>query len=295
MVTAERPSSSAEPPAANRPVLRHFGPDLRHSLIVAATAADRVRCLRSAAGARYAILAPRSWGGLVEIIRSRPVELAVVDPLFTGEPRTHEIERLRVLFPSLPLLVYTALSPETAGIMLGLGRVGIRRAIFHRFDDAPAALREVLNAELEQGAAQQVLLSLGGVLQGLPRRIRWALEATLRTPDAVPSVAGLAERAQLKRRTCERWFSRSGLPSPKNVLMFARLLHAHRLLLDPGYTVEDVAVKLGYGKAKTMQMHFKEVFGLTAGEVRISLSAEEAVADVLRRYFAPPPRRRAAS
>jgi transcriptional regulator GlxA family with amidase domain len=71
------------------------------------------------------------------------------------------------------------------------------------------------------------------------------------------------------------------------VMVLTRLLYAHRLLLDPGYTVEDVALKLGYSKPKTLQMHLRSVFGLTAGELRVSLSTEEALMIVTERYLSP--------
>jgi AraC-like DNA-binding protein len=57
------------------------------------------------------------------------------------------------------------------------------------------------------------------------------------------------------------------------------------LLLDPGYTVEDVALKLGYSKTKTLQMHLRAVFGVTAGELRVSLSTDEALMIVTDRYL----------
>jgi AraC-like DNA-binding protein len=69
-------------------------------------------------------------------------------------------------------------------------------------------------------------------------------------------------------------------------MVLLRLLYAHRLLLDPGYTVEDVALKLGYSKTKTLQMHLRAVFGVTAGELRVSLAPEEALDIVTQRYFA---------
>ena len=212
-----------------------------------------------------------TWMEMIDIIRRRPVEMAVVDPMLGGKPRVHEIERLRALFPSLPLLIYTTLAPETAGILLALGRIGIRRAVFRRLDDSPATLRSALREELERTASEQVLQALAGALDGLPDRVRWALENALHGPGETLSVDELARLANVKRRTCERWFARSGLPSPRNVLVLTRLLYAHRLLLDPGYTVEDVTLKLGYGRARTLQMHFKEVFGLTAGEMRMSM------------------------
>ena len=265
--------------------MRHFGADLRQITIVAAVQTQRLGPLRAADPGRYCFAPAQSWADAVELIRARPVEMAVVDPVLTGETRLREIERLRVLFPSLPILVYTALARETAAVLLALGRLGIRRALFYRFDDAPAMVREVLEQELELSASHQVLHAVSGLIQDVPDQIRWALELTLCSPAAFPTVVGLAERAQLQRRTCERWFAKRGLPSPRVVLLLARLLHAHRLLLDPGYTVEDVALKLGFGKAKSMQTHFRQVFGQTAGELRLSLSAEQALAQVAERYF----------
>jgi transcriptional regulator GlxA family with amidase domain len=144
-----------------------------------------------------------------------------------------------------------------------------------------------LQAELEQSASQQVMQALGSALQELPRELLRALETMLHAGDEAPTVTALAERAQLTRRTCERWFTKVALPSPRMVMVLTRLLYAHRLLLDPGYTVEDVALKLGYSKTKTLQMHLRAVFGVTAGELRVSLSTEEALMIVTDRYFSP--------
>ena len=68
----------------------------------------------------------------------------------------------------------------------------------------------------------------------MPDELRVALEAMLHAPGDGPTVTALADRAQLTRRTCERWFTKVGLPSPRVVMVLLRLLYAHRLLLDPG-------------------------------------------------------------
>jgi transcriptional regulator GlxA family with amidase domain len=138
---------------------------------------------------------------------------------------------------------------------------------------------------LEQSASQQVMQALEPTLRELPTELRDALEVMLHAPGDGPTVTALADRAQLTRRTCERWFTKVGLPSPRMVMVLIRLLYAHRLLLDPGYTVEDVALKLGYSKTKTLQMHLRAVFGYTAGELRVSLGSDEALAVVTNRYF----------
>ena len=266
--------------------LRQIGADLRH-LLLAAVPPDRLIRLRSVDPDRYEWVAGIGWPDVVDTIRAKPVEMAVVYPLLGGQARAHGIERLRLLFPSLPLLVYTELAPATASVLLQLGRSGIRRVVFHRFEDAPASLRSALQAELEQSASQQVMQAVGGALQQLPHELLRALEAMLHAGDEAPTVTALAERAQLTRRTCERWFTKVGLPSPRTVMVLTRLLYAHRLLLDPGYTVEDVALKLGYSKTKTLQMHLRAVFGVTAGELRVALSTEEALMTVTERYLKP--------
>lgn len=261
-------------------------------MILAAVPPDRLGRLR-AAGEDFVVVAADTWGGAFDAIRVRPVDMAVVDPRLAGEPRSYEVERIRLLFPSLPVLLYTTLEPSTAGTLLDLGRSGVRRALFHRFDDSPAALRAAMAAELERSASRQVMESMSGVLGELPAHVRNGLEALLGVHVGVRTVSELAIHANVERRTVERLFMRSGLPSPRVVLMALRLLYAHRLLLDPGHTVEDVAVKLGYGKTKTFQAHCREVFGVTAGELRMTLTAEEAVERVTGGYL--PRQRRAAS
>ena len=251
------------------------------------TAVPHAQLLKLRAAATQAFtLEPVSDGpAMVEAIRSRPVELAVVDPMDGPGIGVREIERLHQMFPSLSLLIYTALTLKTGEVLLELGGVGIRRAIFARFNDAPSSLRQALESEAEHSVFRKVARSLADLLNTLPSELRGALESTLTSPMETPTVSLMAARAQLGRRTCERLFARSGLPSPRTVLVVARLLYAHRLLLDPGLTVEDVATKLGYSRSRTMQAHLREVFGLTAGEIRLSLTPDDALRIVKERYF----------
>src|SRR5213592_2081388 len=89
-------------------------------LVLAAVPDLEYHKVRRAAGARFTVARAPNWDEVLAAIRSRPVELAVVDPLLSGEARSQEIERLRVLFPSLPLILYTTLTPRSAGVLLAL-------------------------------------------------------------------------------------------------------------------------------------------------------------------------------
>ncbi|HYK83388.1 MAG TPA: helix-turn-helix domain-containing protein [Gemmatimonadales bacterium] len=262
-------------------------------LVLAAVPDVQHHKVRRAAGARFTVVHALNWDEVLAAIRSRPVELAVVDPLLSGEARSQEIERLRVLFPSLPLILYTTLTPGSAGVLLALGQRGIQHVVFAHYDDHPMRLREVLGQEEARSSSRQLLDQLAGALAPLPSQLRWVLEEALRAPGDVQTVTQVAARARVDRRTCERWFMRVGLPSPRHFLAAARVLYAHRLLQDPGFTIEDVANRLGYAQAKTLQLHARHYLGLTAGEMRLSLSPDEALQRVVQRFLTP--RRAAAS
>src|SRR5467141_1652594 len=167
-------------------------------LVLAAIPDVQLQRLRRATATRFTFVHAGNWGETLAVIRSRPVEVAVVDPLLSGEARALEIERLRLLFPSLPLILYTSLTPQLASVLLVLGQCGIRHVVFSRFDDHPT-----------------------------------------------------------------------------------------RLLQDPGFTIEDVAQRLGYMQVKTLQQHARTYLGLTAGEMRLSLAPVEALEVVVRRFLRP--------
>ncbi len=173
--------------------------------------------LRTLDADRFHWVSASNWPEAVETIRAKPVDMAVVDPhLGGGEPRPHGIERLRLFFPSLPLLVYTDLTPANAGVLLQLGRAGIRRVIVYRFEDAPGSLRSALLSELEQSASQQVMQALAATLRELPRR-------------APGSAGGDAPRAG---RRPDR--DRAGRPGPAHPPHLRALVHQGRAALARG-------------------------------------------------------------
>src|SRR5260370_42173770 len=143
--------------------------------------------LRRAAAARFPLAHASSWDSALRTIRNRPVELAVVDPLLGGAASATEIERLRVLFPSLPLVLYTTLSPATARVLLSLGHSSIHHVVFSRYDDHPARLRQVLGQEEARSTSRQLLHQLATALAPLPSEPRWLLETVLRPPPAPPT------------------------------------------------------------------------------------------------------------
>jgi methylphosphotriester-DNA--protein-cysteine methyltransferase len=257
-------------------------------LVLAAVPDTQIHRLRRAAASRFSFAPARHWGDVIDLIRRQPIELAVVDPFLSGEPRSQEIERLLLLFPSLPVLLYTMFTPALAPVLLALGRQGVREVVFCRLDDHPDALRAALERAQARACSQRLLDEIATAFAPLRSEIRWVLEAAFRAPEGVQTVEQLAASAGVGRRTCERWFMRASMPSPRHFLAAARILYVHRLLQDPGFTVEDVAKRLGYSQVRTLQQHARLYLGLTAGEMRLSLTPDAALQLVVQRFLTLP-------
>lgn len=258
-------------------------------LVLAAVRPPLAARLRHAAGCRFQFVPAQAWDSAVQAVLHQPIELAVVDPALEGPPRAQGIERMKILFPSLPMILYTSAGPEMAPVLLRLGQCGIREVIVERYDDHPTRLADALTAEAAHAVSRRLIEAISDLLQGCPGELRWAIETVLREPATTHTVKALAERAGMDRRTCLRWFARANLPPPSVTLTALRVVYAHRLLQDPGYTVEDVATKLGYSQTRSFAQNVKEVFGLTPAQLRVTLSPEEALQLVRERYFSRKP------
>ena len=256
-------------------------------LVLAAVSDLQFQRLRGAVAPRFAITHARCWDDALETIREQPVEIALVDPALAGIASGQEIERLHVLFPSLRLILYTIMIPQLAPVLLTLGQCGIRQVVLRGVDDHPERLRKLVEEEAMNAASNRLVEQLTPALAPLPSELRWVLEDAVRSAGAVQTIQQIAARARVDRGTCARWFARAGLPSPRHILAAARVLYAHRLLKDPGFTIEDVAKRLGYAQAKTLQQHARSYLGLTAGEMRLSLTAEQATARIVHRFLTP--------
>ena len=256
-------------------------------LVLAAASDLQFQRLRGAVAPRFVTAHAPSWDEALQTIRERPVEIAVVDPALGGIASGQEIERLHVLFPSLRLILYTMMTPQLAPVLLRLGPCGIRQVALRGVDDHPERLHKLVEEEALNTASNRLVEQLTPALVSLPSELRWVLEDAIRSAGAVQTIQQIAARARVDRGTCARWFARAGLPSPRHILAAARVLYAHRLLKDPGFTIEDVAKRLGYAQTKTLQQHARTYLGLTAGEMRLSLTAEEATARIVQRFLTP--------
>src|SRR4051812_34563722 len=201
--------------------------------------------VRLACGEDYQFQTIPDWDSLHAAIReSPPAALAMVDPyeaVTTG--LSGSLHTLLAEFPSTAVLAAMEVTPERHEDLRTLGRWGVVQVIALRHDDTPPAIARRLRSA--RGRPLRALLE-----QILPPevsgRARSIIDAACDVVTAGEHGRDLARSLYLSRRTLLRWCQRAGLPAPRRLLAWMRVLLACELLDDPGRTVLSVANACGY-------------------------------------------------
>src|SRR5947207_4676307 len=185
-------------------------------------------------------------------------------------------------YPSLPLIAYVTLHAPQFAAVAQLGRLGLKEVVLHRFDDAPEGFRERIERLEGNALTHDVIAALRGRLGQLPRQLAVTVENLFEQPHRYTSALDLAMEAGVAIVSVYRNLDTAELGSPKRLLVAAKVLRGFGYLRDPGYSVLDVSIKLGYKTARIFSQHWVSVFGLTPARVRTRLTDAAAIESVLK-------------
>lgn len=233
-----------------------------------------------------------SWDRLRQaVVDSPPASILVVDPYAPSPHEDQELSAdLRSLlweFPSATVLAALEVRPGSSRDLRTLGEWGVTDIISLAEDDTHEAIhRRLLSVE---GRSLQALLE-----RTLPPIISGRARMLLMTAGEVVAVGGkardLARRLHLSERTVLRWADRAGLPPPRRVLAWMRILLAASLLDDPGRSVLGVAHACGYASDSSLRRAMTDFVGTGPTALR----REGAFAASARRFLDELSRTRAA-
>ncbi len=224
----------------------------------------------------HAVAGVADWGELVRRLPRDPADVLVVGPVAYGGSRVPELAAIVEQQPSLPVVVYTTFSPSAARALVELAKHGVHQVVFHRFDDEPGRLRELIEQQPGMKLGDEVLRRLAVPLAQLPVPVQRAVERLFRHPREFEA-GDLAASAGVPVRTLYRMLESAGLASPAVVVRGARLLRAYALLRGARTTAEDVASKLRYSSRQLFAKHVRGAFGATVAELRRRVGPEELV------------------
>jgi AraC-like DNA-binding protein len=209
------------------------------------------------------------------------VNVVVLDPSADGTLNVGAVAGLLKRYPSLPLIAYVTLHAPAFKAIAQLGRLGLEDVVLHHFDDAPERFRERVEQVQGNSLTHRVIEELSSSLRVLPRQLFVTIENLFQQPHRYTSALDLAMEG-IAIVSVYRNLDAAHLGSPKRLLIAAKVLRGFGYLRDPGYSVLDVSIKLGYKTARIFSHHWVSVFGVTPARARNRLTDDDAVGLVLR-------------
>jgi AraC-like DNA-binding protein len=122
-----------------------------------------------------------------------------------------------------------------------------------------------------------VVSNLSDALDLLPNSICRAIEQTFEKPQLFSSAADIAATAGVPLSKLYRSLKGAGFQSPRRILIAARVLRAHAYMREPGYTVRDVARKLGYSHPRILARHTHLALGVKPRHLRRRMSDDAVI------------------
>jgi AraC-like DNA-binding protein len=228
---------------------------------------DRVRSL---GGKAFECSFLADWQALrAAMVHAPPAALLIVDPYAAdGREAMQLSSELRALlweFPSATVLAAMELRPGRSHDVRTLGEWGVTDIISIDEDDTQEAMYRRLRSA--QGRPLQKLLH-----RCLPATMSGRAKTLLMTAAEIVSMGGrgrdLAKTLHLSERTVLRWSERAGLPPPRRVMAWMRILLAASLLDDPGRTVLSVAYACGYSSDSSLRRAMQDFLGTVPTTLR---------------------------
>lgn len=219
------------------------------------------------------------WDELADCTKAAPASaLVIVDPYWRvpqGEGLSIELSSFLNRFPSVTVVGGLRLSAHRLDDVRRLGELGVVQVIDLEYEIS----------EVELGF--RLLESRGRPLRNLvhrilPPRIGGAARSILAAAVTIACDGGggadLARAFHITPRTLTRWSRRAGLPPPRHILAWMRVMLAAELLDDPGRTVSDAALSCGYASDGSLRQALRSFVELSPTRLR-ELGAFAAVSE----------------
>ena len=204
----------------------------------------------------HQVLWVESWRELLRAVRRQPVGLVVMD--LHAETRKDGALRVFRFTQRYPLTPVIAWGDVDGRELFRLGKAGAADVIISRHADDPVLVREIIELALGRGLWPLIEAELRGRID--PDGIELVRYATDHIADQI-QVPGLASAFDVSISTLERRCERWRLPTPGRLLLWLRVMHGLRWLMEPGRSVESVGHQLGYSSGAAFRRAIKATIG----------------------------------
>ncbi|GJG86288.1 hypothetical protein tb265_14690 [Gemmatimonadetes bacterium T265] len=165
----------------------------------------------------------------------------------------------------MPVIGHVAAQPGISADVLALARAGVHELVVAGLDDVAHVLRTTLARAARRSTAERVLADIMPLVPvaALPV-LRYCLEHTTAAPD----VPALARALGVSRQTLAARMRAAGLPGPRALSVWCRLLLAAELLAGEGRSVDQVALTLDFASANAFRNLLRRYADLGPADLR---------------------------
>lgn len=254
--------------------VRRSGRVLRVAIFLPARQAAQIR---AAMNTHDQIYVADSWATLESLVRLEPLSVVVFNPAADGTMDNTMACRLIRKYASIPFVAYVPVDAAFVRVIAHMSNDGLQDVVVYHSDDSPIRFRKTLERVSSIPQVSNLIGRLEPWFSRLPAPLVDVLCDTLHQPHEYASAEDVAAAANVTLSALYRSFRNARLNSPKSFVIGARVFRGYVYLRDAGFSIGDVAMKLGYTHRRIFAHHIECVLGDSPSKVRRSLAGEDAV------------------
>jgi AraC-like DNA-binding protein len=218
-----------------------------------------------------------SWETLETLIRVEPLSVVVLNPATNGTMDVARACKLIRRFSSIPFIGYVPLDARFARGIAHMSNDGLKDLVVLRASDSPVRFRETLAKVSSIRELGEMVEALQPCFRQLPATLAQVLIDALRQPHKYASAEAIAAAAGMTVSALYRAFRSARMNSPKSYVVGAHIFRGYLYLNDIGFSIRDIAAKLGYTHPRIFAHQTECVLGEPPSKIRHSLDLETAI------------------
>jgi AraC-like DNA-binding protein len=241
---------------------------LRNRVILVLHPDQRVHAAIVEAAERSVVSRVDDWTALEDaLLAAPPSAVSIVDPYLgslDGGPSA-ELHGLLQRLPSASVVPAVEVTPERAADLARLDEWGIAGLISTGHDDTPAAIAHRLVDACVRPLKRLLAMMLPPEASPHAYTLLFAAADTMCDGGNAADLAGAVEASP---STLLRWCEEAGLPKPRTLIQWMRVLLAASLLGESPRSPDAVARTCGYASAAELRRVTQRLLGRTPAQLR---------------------------
>lgn len=240
----------------------------------------RLNRVRAALREHYGLVVCVDWTELLNACADQPISMALIDLVPAGQ--TNEafdwLRQLKRRFPSVSVVLYTAVPPARPRDLFEAGRFGLDGLIVADQDDEPRRLLSIL----EQAEARGVLELLQPAIAEVKPTVRDALLVAVTRAHQRLTPESLARILGLRRKVLSDRLVHAGFPTAQRLIAWGRLIVAAKMLEDHERTADSVALALDFPSGSAFRNTCQRYLRAAPQQIRARGGASYVIGSLIR-------------